>query len=206
MDQEAVGILPLTVISLSLFSFCFLTDIYHHKIFYLNSYINVSLYTFFFSLTVGPIWVQRLLIYNFFNSSSTYSELEQWICSQYLMKREVKWLVPQITELFTSRFRDKLASVLYCIVLYYIILYYCITLPTLASFPSRSCHRAHDEQKVSSGFLCFATSPLVLWKDHSPKSWEGWKTREQEWVSGKVCPEAGLDWIDLSASSFVNLI
>lgn len=81
-----------------------------------------SLY-FFFSLIVGPIWVQRLLIYNFFNSSSTYSELEQWICSQYLMKREVKWLVPQITELFTSRFRDKLASVLYCIVLYYIILY-----------------------------------------------------------------------------------
>lgn len=60
--------------------------------------------------------------------------------------------------------------ILYCIVLYYIILYYCITLPTLASFPSRSCHRAHDEQKVSSGFLCFATSPLVLWKDHSPKS------------------------------------
>lgn len=48
MDQEAVGIPPLTVISLSLFSFCFLTDIYHHKIFYLNSYINVSLYTFFF--------------------------------------------------------------------------------------------------------------------------------------------------------------
>lgn len=91
-------------------SFCFLTDIYLQKIFY-RTVIYMSLCILFFSLTVGPTWVQGLFIF----LMHTHTQNWVWILSQYLKKREVKLLneLPQITELFTYRVRGKLENMLW---------------------------------------------------------------------------------------------
>lgn len=72
-------------------SFCFLPDIYLQKIVYKNSYLNASLCSVFFFKRKTHLGTVAIHLY-FFSPSCTYSQLEQWILSQCLTKKEVNLL------------------------------------------------------------------------------------------------------------------